>query len=219
MIAVNGLKFILTGLFLTILMALWGTSKDSIILMILAAILAVLTVFLTYFYRNPSRNIPDGDNLVLSIADGRVLSIEDIDNEFIGGKGKKVSIFLSVFDVHINRIPIAGHIDYLRYTPGKFLAAFKDGASGENEQSEIGMSYHSGRMIFKQIVGVLARRIVCRLKKDQNVEAGDIFGLIHFGSRAELFLSNDVEISVKVGDKVKGGETIIGRLKSVDSGK
>ena len=212
MIDVSGLKFILTGLVLTIIFALWAAQKDLFMLLIIAALLAVLTLFLVFFYRNPARRIPVENDLILSIADGRVLSVENIQNEYIGGEGKKVSIFLSVFDVHLNRTPIAGNIDYVKYNPGRFFAAFEDKASSENEQSEIGLTFGSNRLVFKQIAGILARRIVCRLEKNQMVKSGEIFGLIHFGSRAELFLPDNIEIRVKKGDKVKGGETVIGRI-------
>ncbi|MCX6826309.1 MAG: phosphatidylserine decarboxylase family protein [candidate division Zixibacteria bacterium] len=213
MIAVNGLKFILPAMALTIILALWSAGKDSLPILIIAGLGAILALFLTFFYRNPLRNIPTEGGLILSIADGRVLSVEDIDNDYIGGRGKKVSIFLSVFDVHINRVPVSGRVDYVKYNPGKFWAAFKAEASKENEQTEIGLAFEHGRLIYKQIVGVLARRIVCHLQKDQTVNAGEIFGMIHFGSRAELYLPDNVEVTTKVGDRVKAGESIIGRIR------
>jgi phosphatidylserine decarboxylase len=213
MIAVYGLKFILTAGALTAIFAFWSAYKDSLIIFILALLLAVMTIFLVYFYRNPFRNIPDENNIVLSIADGKVLSVEKCENEYIGGKGRKVSIFLSVFDPHVNRIPIGGIIDYIKYNPGSFLKAFKDKASTDNEQTEIGLDFGSGKLIFKQIVGILARRIVCNLDEGQKVGGGDVFGMIHFGSRAELFLPDNIEVLIKPGQKVKAGETIIGRAK------
>jgi len=218
-IAGPGLKFILAGALITVLLALWAAGKDSPGLLIAAAILALLTLFLTYFYRNPPRTIPNDEALILSVADGRVLSVQNIENDYIGGKGIKISIFLSVFNVHINRIPISGRVDYVTYNPGKFFAAFEDKASTENEQTEIGLVYKSGKMIFKQIAGVLARRIVCHLTKDQSVQAGAVFGMIHFGSRAELFLPDNIEVMVKPGDRVKAGETAIGRLRTPDTSR
>jgi phosphatidylserine decarboxylase len=184
---------------------------------IISLILGILTIFLVYFYRNPARAIPGDNTLVLSIADGTVLSVDNIENSYIGGRGKKVSIFLSIFDVHINRIPIGGRLDYVRYNPGKYFAAFKDKASTENEQTEIGIEFSAGKMIFKQIAGILARRIECDSKPNQQVHAGDIFGMIHFGSRAELFLPDNIEIIVKAGDKVKAGKSVIGRI--IDEGE
>ncbi len=212
MIVSYGLKFISLGLALTIVLILWAAAKDSQAAFIISVVLGILTIFLTYFYRNPARDIPDDNSLILSIADGRVLSVEDIEDNYIGGKGKKVSIFLSIFDVHVNRIPISGELDYVKYNPGKFFAAFKDKASTENEHTEIGIKFSKGHMIFKQIAGILARRIECDSKPKQNVNGGDIFGMIHFGSRAELFLPANVEVIIKKGDRVKAGETVIGRI-------
>jgi len=212
MIAVYGLKFVLIGLALTIAFSLWSASRDSLFLFITAIFFAFITLFLVYFYRNPMRTIPEGNDKILSIADGRILSVEDINNDFIGGKGTKVSIFLSVFDPHINRIPVDGEISYIKYSPGKFLKAFVDDASDNNEQTEIGLDFGSGKMIFKQIVGILARRIEYDLDEGQKVKGGDIFGMIHFGSRAELFLPANVEVLVKPGQKVIAGETAIGKI-------
>lgn len=212
MIAPYGLKFIFAGIILTVAFILWAAAKDSYVLFVLSIILAVLTLFLAFFYRNPGRRIPADQNLILSIADGRVLSVEDIENDYVGGKGKKVSIFLSILNAHITRIPISGKLDYVKYVPGKFFKAFEDKASEENEHTEIGLTFSDNRMIFKQIAGILARRIVCNSKPEQQVNAGEIFGMIHFGSRAELYLPENVEILVKKGDKVKAGESIIGRL-------
>ncbi len=214
MIAIYGLKFIIIGLVLTIAFSLWSASRDSLFLFIMAIIFAFITLFLVFFYRNPNRVIPEDNGLILSIADGKILSIQEIDNDFIGGTGKKVSIFLSVFDPHINRIPIDGRIEYVKYFPGKFFKAFVDEASDNNEQTEIGLDFGSGKMIFKQIVGILARRIEYDLDEGQKVKGGDIFGMIHFGSRAELFLPGNIEITIKPGQKVKAGETIIGKIKN-----
>ena len=213
MVAVYGLKFILIGVVFTIVFSLWAASKDSLLLFVISIVLAFITLFLLFFYRNPVRAIPKGKENILSIADGTILSIEDITNDYIGGKGKKVSIFLSVFNVHINRIPIDGKIEFVKYSPGKFLKAFVDDASDNNEQTEIGLDFGSGKMIFKQIVGILARRIEYNLDEGQEVNGGDIFGMIHFGSRAELFLPENVDVTIKPGQKVKAGETIIGKIK------
>lgn len=213
MIAGYGLKLILPGALLTAILCLLAARQDSAWILVLALMFAVLTVFLTYFYRNPMRNIPDDSRAVLAIADGRVLAVEPIENHYIGGRGNKVSIFLSILDVHINRIPCDGTVDYVKYTPGKFFAAYVDKASDENEHTEIGYVFKSGKMIFKQIAGIMARRIEYDLKANQRARAGEIFGMIHFGSRAEFFLPGSVEVTVCPGDKVRAGETIIGRIK------
>jgi len=213
MIAGPGLKFIIAGLILTIICSLWSAYKDSLGLFILALFLAVITLFLIYFYRNPVRHIPDEPGVILSSADGRVLSVEDVDNEYIGGHGKKVSIFMSVMDPHLNRIPVDGRLEYVKYIPGKFFKAFLDKASEENEHNEIGLEFDGGKIIFKQIAGILARRIDCSAKPGQKVSAGEIYGLIHFGSRAEIYLPENIEVSVKEGEKVKAGTSIIGRIR------
>jgi len=213
MIAGAGLKFILAGLILTIISSLWSAYKDSFGLLVTAAVLAIITLFLVYFYRNPVRHIPQEPGLILSSADGRVIGVEEIENEYIGGRGKKVSIFMSVMDPHLNRIPVDGRLEYVKYIPGKFFKAFLDKASEENEHTEIGLKFASGRLIFKQIAGILARRIDCDVQPDQEVKVGEIYGLIHFGSRAELYLPENVEVLVKNGERVKAGISVIGRIK------
>lgn len=213
MIISYGIKFIIYGILLTLVFVLWGASKNSIYLFLPAGIFALATLFLTFFYRNPTRRIPADKSLILSIADGKVLSVEEIENEYIGGAGKKVSIFLSVFNVHVNRMPVTGTVEYIKYNPGKFIVAYADKASEENENNEIGMVFIGGKLIFKQISGALARRIESKAKSSENYKAGDIYGMIHFGSRAELFLADNIEILVKKGDKVTAGLTAIGRIK------
>jgi phosphatidylserine decarboxylase len=213
MIVGYGLKLIMPGVLLTAILCLLAARQDSVWLLVLALIFAVLTVFLTYFYRNPVRNIPNDSRAILAIADGRVLAVEPIEHNYIGGRGNKVSIFLSILDVHINRMPCDGTVEYVKYTPGKFFAAYVDKASDENEHTEIGYVFKAGKMIFKQIAGIMARRIEYDLKNNQQARAGDIFGMIHFGSRAEFFLPESVEVTVRPGHKVKAGETIIGRIK------
>jgi len=214
MIVSYGLKFISIGFILTILTILWAAAKDSRIAFVISIVLAILTVFMVFFYRNPSRDIPEDSSLILAIADGTVLSVENIEDSYIGGRGKKISIFLSIFDVHINRIPVNGQLDYVKYNPGKFFCAFKDKASTDNENTEIGIKFSGGKMIFKQIAGILARRIEYDSQPNQQVNGGDIYGMIHFGSRAELFMPDNIEVLVKKGDKVKAGETAIGRIKA-----
>jgi len=143
-----------------------------------------------------------------------IIAIENIkDNSFIGGKVVKISIFLSVFDVHINRIPATGVVDYVKYNPGKFFPAYREKASLYNEQTEIGLTAVSGqKLIVKQIAGIIARRIVCHLKKGEDVTVGKRFGMIKFGSRTELIVPADSKLLVKKGDHVYGGKTAIGYL-------
>ncbi|MEW5795847.1 MAG: phosphatidylserine decarboxylase family protein [Candidatus Zixiibacteriota bacterium] len=214
MIARDGWTLILVGFLLTIV-ALWAATRwDSRGLFAASVVLAIATLFTVYFFRDPERAIPSGSNLLVAPADGRVVKIDTLANhQFVGERTIQVSIFLSVFDVHVNRVPCSGRIEYVKRNPGKFIAAFKDKASEENEQTEIGMLTQTGRRIaFKQIAGVIARRIVCRLSEGTLVSSGDRFGMIKFGSRADLLLPADTKVTVKVGDHVQGGTTIMGCL-------
>lgn len=214
MIAREGLPFILIGLVLTILAIWMATRFDSKSLLVFGSLFALLTCFTAFFFRDPERQFEMSDNIIISPADGKVIGIEAGKNHpFMRGDCVKISIFLNVFDVHVNRVPATGKIDFVKYNPGKFFAAFEDKASELNEQTEIGMTAtHGQRIVFKQIAGLIARRIVCRLKEGDSVTAGERFGLIRFGSRTELFLPANTNLRVKVGDRVVGSQTIIGEL-------
>ncbi len=216
MIAREGLHLILIGLVLTTGLVLLASRYNSKALFVMSLILGLLTVFTTFFFRDPPRSIRLEPGILTAPADGRILAVEEIsDSTFVGPKAIKISVFLSVFDVHVNRIPASGKVSYVKYNPGKFFAAFEDKASHLNEQTEIGMETSSGhKIIFKQIAGLIARRIVCNLSDGEDVTAGDRFGMIRFGSRAELFLPPGSDIRIKVGDHVAGGETVIGYLPS-----
>ena len=173
-------------------------------------IFLILSTFFLFFFRDPERKVPKDGNLILAPADGKVILIKPFGNlEFMGG-GTLVSVFMSLFDVHVNRTPVSGEVKYFRYNPGKFFPAFRDKASLENEQTELGLENEHGKVVLKQIAGILARRIVCKLKHGDLVKAGDRFGMIKFGSRLDLFLPQNVYIEVKLNQKVKAGETIIG---------
>jgi len=147
-------------------------------------------------------------------ADGRIVGIDTVDNHpYVGGRAVKISIFLSMLDVHINRVPATGTVDYVKYNPGKFFAAYKDKASYLNEQTEIGITTDSGdKIVVKQIAGIIARRIVCRLREGESVRVGEKFGMICFGSRTDLFVPLDSDLRVHMGDHMKGGLTVIGYL-------
>lgn len=219
MIAREGILFILIGLVLSGSFILLAAKLDSKILFILSIIATLLTLFTTYFFRDPNRQIPVDKNILVSPADGKIIAIDTVSNEFVGNNTIKVAIFLNVFDVHINRVPATGVIDYVKYNPGKFFAAFEDKASDQNEQTEIGMTSTAGyKLMYKQIAGLIARRIVCNLSENDNVVAGERFGIIRFGSRTELFVPAGSQIDVQVGDRVKGGSSVIGFLpKAIDS--
>jgi phosphatidylserine decarboxylase len=214
MIAREGFIFIFIGLIVTAGL-LWGATRyNSYWLLAFSAIFALLTVFTTFFFRDPNRSCPVEPNLLVAPADGRIIDISRIPNHpFIGGAAVKISIFLSIIDVHINRIPATGVIDYVKYHPGKFFAAYKEKASEFNEQTEIGMTAESGhKLVFKQIAGIIARRIVCRLKDKETVTAGSRFGMIRFGSRTDLIIPADSRLEIALGDQVYGGQTVIGYL-------
>jgi phosphatidylserine decarboxylase len=173
----------------------------------------VLAAFFLFFFRDPDRNPPTGDNLVLSPADARVMTAGDL--PWPGapeGEWKVVSMFLSPMDVHINRTPVAGIVRRVEYHPGKFLPAYQKQAGELNEWTEVWFDRPGGPVVVRQIVGILARRIVCRLEQGQKVAAGDRFGVMKFGSRIDMFIPRSATIHVKVGDKVVGGETTIATL-------
>ncbi len=214
MITREGLPFIAIGLGATAGLVWTALRWDSWGLLGIGAVLGLLSLFTIFFFRDPPRHVEVEPNLLLSPADGRILSIETVPNHsYLGGDALKISIFLSIFDVHINRIPASGRIDYVKYNPGKFFAAYKDKASQLNEQTEIGITTEAGhKIVVKQIAGSIARRIVCKLREGNAVSVGDRFGMIRFGSRAELFVPVNSKLQVETGEHVKGGQTVIGYL-------
>ena len=181
-------------------------------LLIVGIIGLLLTGFVAYFFRDPDRQIPSGKGLVVSPADGKVVVVEPINGS--EGAGTLVSIFLSVFDVHVNRTPIEGRVSAIEYRRGKFMIATDRRASVENEQSVITFESPVGPIVCKQIAGLIARRIVYWIKAGSAVGRGDRFGLIKFGSRVDLILPAGVSVEVRKGDRVKGGESVIGKMKS-----
>ena len=174
------------------------------------AVLIFLALFVFYFFRNPNRNIPMEPGVVVSPADGRVVVVKDEDNA--GRPGKRVSIFLAIWNVHVNRAPAAGTISKLEYKPGKFMAAWAESASLENEQNVFTLASEYGEIVFKQIAGWVARRVVSWKKSGDTVGRGELVGLVRFGSRVDLWLPEGAEIAVKVGDNVKGGSSVIARM-------
>lgn len=176
-----------------------------------AALFLFVMLFMAYFFRDPKRNIPSEPNIIVSAADGRVTRIDETD------QGTLVSVFLSPLDVHINRSPIAGTISNIVYTPGKKLPATSNNASFVNERNSLTLESAGLRVECTQIAGILARRIVCWPSTGDNLERGQKFGLIKFSSRTDLLMPAGVSLAVKVGDRVKGGESIIARLAPVKS--
>ena len=180
----------------------------------IGAILAIVGAAIAGFFRDPERGVPPGEGLVVSPADGRVVSIAAVrDDSLFADAVSRISIFLSPLDVHINRAPVAGRVDDIRYQAGKFLAAYKDDASRVNEQNALRIvDEREKNWGVVQIAGVLARRIVCRVKRGEALARGQRFGLIMFGSRTDIYLPKGCRLEVTEGQRVKGGETVIGRF-------
>lgn len=177
---------------------------------ILIILPALFLFFSINFFRDPNRTPPKKDNVVVSPADGKILFVKEIeDNKYINGKAKQVSIFMSLLDVHVNRIPISGKIEFLKYYPGKYIVAFEDKASDRNERTEFGILNKFGKVFFTQVAGFVARRIIYELKMGDSVEIGKRFGMIKFGSRVDVVVPFDWQEKVKKDEKVRAGETIL----------
>jgi phosphatidylserine decarboxylase len=214
MVAEDGIKVIVIS-FLILLLCIVVTFFYPVLPMkIITGIVAFICLFNFYFFRDPERSAPEENDLILSPADGTVVLIEEVDEPYyFKSRVRRVSIFLSVFNVHVNRMPVNGTVEFLKYIKGKFLVAFADKASEENEQSIIGIRHSKGKLLFKQIAGIIARRIIYHVHEGDDVKAGDRFGLIRYGSRVDMFFPENVEIKVSLKDKVYGGESIIGEFK------
>jgi phosphatidylserine decarboxylase len=182
-------------------------------LWLLAFVMTVLALWVAYFFRDPERSGPRGERVVIAPADGKVVLISEVDEpNFIGGKAKRVSIFMNVFNVHVNRYPVDGTVRYLKYNPGKFLNAVAEKASMENEQMSVGLETPNGRILVRQIAGLIARRIVTYSQEGEQVKQAQRMGLIRFGSRVDVFLPLDAVVKVKVGDLTIAGSTVIAEL-------
>jgi phosphatidylserine decarboxylase len=176
--------------------------------------------FTTNFFRDPERTTPKGENLIIAPADGKVIVVKRIhDDEFFHADVQQISIFMSPFNVHVNRSPITGTIRHIRYVKGEYFAAFEDKASEKNEQMIVGLEGANGKVMFKQIAGFVARRIVCLLKPGDVVNMGERFGMIKFGSRVDVFIPLSVNVRVQIGDITKAGETILGEYSQNESEK
>lgn len=203
-----------TGFILIFLSAFFVRGWISILLFICGISLVIFTFI---FFRDPNRNIPSEaikfDNIVLAPADGKIVEIaEDYEKYYINNDCLRISIFLSPLDVHVNRSPVSGLVEFYKYIKGNYLVAYHPKSSELNEQSIIGVKNSYGKVVFKQIVGILARRLVCNLKVGDSIKAGEKFGMMKFGSRMDIFLDKNTQILVKIGDRVTAGETIIAKL-------
>ena len=187
----------------------------------LAVPFAALGLFFAFFFRDPERTVPDAGHQVLAPADGRVLVAGAVQAGAApaaattpagSGTWQQISIFLSPMNVHVNRIPVSGRITRVNYQPGRFLPAYHNDAAAANERSEIWIDHHGETVVARQIVGILARRVVCRVQPGADVRAGDRYGIMKFGSRMDIFVPSTARITVKVGETVRGGETVIAVL-------
>jgi phosphatidylserine decarboxylase len=205
-----GYPFIFGTLVLAAAAAFWLSSAVGVVLLALAA-------FFTFFFRDPERTAPATltDDDVLAPADGRVLVAgQVIPDGAPAGSWKQISIFLSPMDVHVNRVPVSGRVTRVSVTPGRFTPAYRHDAGSVNERSEIWIDHRGQPIVTRQIVGMLARRVVCRLTGGDDVRAGQRLGIMKFGSRMDVFVPHDATVTVKVGAMVRGGETVIAVLHS-----
>lgn len=177
-----------------------------------AVVLILLALFVLYFFRNPKRTIPGAPGLVVSPADGRVMEV--VEEPLDGIVGRRISIFLAIWNVHVQRAPVAGRVADVVYRPGRFYAAMRSAASRENEQNIIYLNAAGRRIVFKQIAGAIARRVVCWKREGQEVARGELMGLIRFGSRVDVWLPLEARVVVKRGQHVKGGESILAEWTS-----
>jgi len=185
---------------------------------LLAASFVALGGFLTYFFRDPERHVPTDADVVVSPADGRVMIAGPSDGRWApAGEWKQVTIFLSPMDVHINRTPIEGRVQRIEYRPGRFLPAYNEG-SNDNELNEVWIDHGGQTVVFRQVVGMLARRIVCRVAEGDMLQRGQRVGLMKFGSRMDVFLPIHADLRVAVGERVIGGETVLALLRSAVAG-
>jgi len=205
-IAREGWPFILPPLSLAAILWMAGWQISSAVAFVLATAVAL-------FFRDPTRDIPKGEGLILSPADGTVVQVTRYLGQELREPATQISIFLSVLNVHINRAPFPASVDEVTYKPGSFRIAWQPEASADNEQNLIALRAPEGRLLVKQIAGLIARRIVCKVVPGQKVEAGERIGLIRFGSRVDLIVPARAEISVKRGDRVYGGTTVMGTLR------
>ncbi|MFP8488273.1 phosphatidylserine decarboxylase family protein [Gracilimonas sp. Q87] len=179
------------------------------------SVFLVLTALTVYFFRDPDRNIPSDTNLIIAPADGKVVFIKEIEeNVYLKGKATQISIFLSPLNVHVNRNPVSGKLEYVKYHPGEYLMAWTEHASELNERADFGVLHPSGtKIFFRQITGFLARRIVYKINEGDDLVAGERFGIMKFGSRMDVVVPGNVTTQVKEGDKTVAGESVLGTIQ------
>jgi phosphatidylserine decarboxylase len=204
--------FVTTLVLLGLNYGVQALAGEGLISQIFLGLSLVFFVLVVQFFRNPSRNTPQGEGLIIAPADGKVVVIEEVEEpEYFKDKRKQVSIFMSPVNVHVNRAPVSGKVLYYKYFKGKYLVAWHPKSSTENERTTVVMEENGKQVLFRQIAGALARRIVCYVKPGVELNRGDEYGFIKFGSRIDLYLPLDTEILVDLNQKTVGGETIIAK--------
>jgi phosphatidylserine decarboxylase len=209
----EGIIFIIIAALIAAGAYMWALNRRSWPIWLLAVLLTVIAIWVAYFFRDPERTGVRSDDAVIAPADGKVVLINEVEEPaYMGGRARRVSIFMNVFNVHVNRYPSNGVVRYVQYNPGKFLNAAADKASLENEQSSVGIETPRGRVLVRQIAGLIARRIVTYSKVGEAVKQGDRMGLIRFGSRVDVFLPLSAKVTVKIGDMTVAGSSVIAEL-------
>ncbi|OGW40980.1 MAG: phosphatidylserine decarboxylase [Nitrospirae bacterium RBG_13_39_12] len=215
----DGYPFIFISLLITIITSailIWAYKAGNYNITFYSLLFAscfffVLTIFMAFFFRDPDRKIPDGESIFVSPADGKVIRIREIyEKDYLKSDSKKISIFMSPLDVHVNRAPCDGKVSVVKHSPGKYMAAFKNESSIKNENIVMIIEGKEGRILVRQVAGFLARRAVCKVKVGDLLKRGERYGIIKFGSRVDVYLPKDTNVSVKLGEMVKAGETVIG---------
>jgi phosphatidylserine decarboxylase len=209
----EGIPFILIALALAAGGYTLALARRSWQLWLLALGLTVLVLGVAYFFRDPERAGPRGEHLVVSPADGRVVDISEVDEPaFLEGRAIRIAVFMNVFNVHVNRYPVSGRVQYVHYNPGRFLNAAADKASLENEQMSVGVQTGTHRVLFRQIAGLVARRIVTYSRVGDDAEQGERMGIIRFGSRVDVFVPIGSTVKVELGDRPVAGTTVLAEL-------
>lgn len=209
----EGIPFILIALAIAAAAYTVALMRRSWPLWLLAFVLTLLVLWVAYFFRDPERTGPRGEKLVISPADGRVIDIREVDEpSFIAGRAIRISVFMNVFNVHVNRYPVSGRVEYVQYNPGKFFNAAADKASLDNEQMSVGVNTGSQKVLFRQIAGLIARRIVTYSIVGDEAAQGDRMGLIRFGSRVDVFVPVGSTVRVELGELPVAGTTVLAEL-------
>lgn len=214
MFAKEGFSNIVVTIFVALILCIIAFAVEGWLAFAFFAAAGLGLAFILFFFRDPDRTTPGDPNVIVAPADGKIVSVKKVDEDtYIEGRATQISIFLSLSDVHVNRLPASGKIEYLQYNPGKYLMAWNDKASTQNERADFGLRHTSGvKIFFRQITGFLARRIIYHLKKGDDVQAGERFGMMKFGSRMDVLIPAHVPLKVEEGDKTTGGETVLARL-------